>query len=80
MLLPLLPHHQRREGEVPFPRERCVLSQDYPKKKNNNNNNNNNNLYIILKRKKKSYIYRQTLAITLIKKYIFNYIFCKFNY
>ena len=33
MLLPLLPHHQRREGEVPFPRERCVLSQDYPKKK-----------------------------------------------
>ena len=37
--------------------------------------------YILFsKEKKKSYIYRQTLAITLIKKYIFNYIFCKFNY
>ena len=84
MLLPLLPHHQRREGEVPFPRERCVLSQDYPKKKKK--------IIIIIiiiiiityilfsKEKKKSYIYRQTLAITLIKKYIFNYIFCKFNY
>ena len=49
MLLPLLPH-QRREGEIHFPRERRVLSQDCPKKK----------------KKKLTYIYGQNLATNLV--------------